>query len=368
MIDPSRGLYSFLLRPFLFLLPSEAAHRLAFFGLRVLMAVPGLRVVFRRLLLPRDPALRVRALGLDFPSPVLLAAGFDKDAVGFEALGALGFGGVEVGTLTFHPQPGNPRPRLFRLPADRALVNRMGFNNRGAMAAARSLSRPRETLTGVNIGKSKIAAETEAISDYVESARLLAPLADYLVINVSSPNTPGLRALQAAGKLEPLLAAVKAVLDEIASDRRPALLVKLAPDLSEEAIDEVADLCLRLGIDGIIATNTTIQRESLLSPASAIARAGDGGLSGAPLKRSALAVLHRLRTRVGNRLVLIACGGIESADDAWERIRAGASLVQIYTGFVYQGPLLPSRMARALLLRVREAGYQSIGEAVGSGA
>jgi len=291
---------------------------------------------------------RVRALGLDFPNPIGLAAGFDKDAIGYEALGALGFGFVEVGTLTAEPQPGNPMPRLFRLPKDRALINRMGFNNRGSAEAVARLKRPHETIVGVNIGKTKVVPEEEAIGDYVASAGRLGPFADYVVVNVSSPNTPGLRDLQATDKLRPLLGAVREALNEASPARRVPLLVKIAPDLADEDLDALADLALELGLDGIIATNTTIRRDGLRSDASEVERCGAGGLSGPPLRERSLEVLKRLRARIGDRLVLISVGGIETAEQARERIEAGATLVQIYTAFIYEGPGLPSRLAKGI--------------------
>ena len=341
-------------------LPAEGTHRVSFAMLRALAAVPGVAALLRRLLAPRDPALRVRALGRELPGPLGLAAGFDKDARGVRALLALGFGFVEVGTVTAEAQPGNPRPRLFRLPRDRALVNRLGFNNGGAEAAARRLARPgarggAEAVVGVNIGKTKRVAEAEA-------------LADYLVVNVSSPNTPGLRDLQAADKLRPLLAAVRAACDLASPLRRVPLLVKIAPDLADEDVDAVADLAIELGLDGVIATNTTIARTGLATPAAFVERLGAGGLSGAPLKARALAVLRRLRARAGGRLTLIAVGGIETADDAWERIRAGATLVQGYTGFIYGGPGWPRRLQRELAAKVRAAGLASIEQAIGADA
>jgi dihydroorotate dehydrogenase len=294
---------------------------------------------------------------LDLPSPLGLAAGFDKEAAHVDALSALGFGFVEIGTITAEPQPGNPRPRMSRLPADRALVNRMGFNNAGAQAAAARLARARDpgVVVGVNIGKTKAAAD--AAADYRESARVLAAHADYLVINVSSPNTPGLRDLQAVEQLEPVIAAVRAGV--AAADPPPArpvpLLVKIAPDLADEDVDAVADLALRTGLDGLIATNTTISREGLRSAPDAVAAAGAGGLSGAPLADRSLAVLRRLRERVGERLVLISVGGIEDGAQAAERLAAGATLVQAYSAFVYGGPLWPARAQRALARRLSHA-------------
>jgi dihydroorotate dehydrogenase len=346
----------------LFLLPAETAHRVAFAVLRVIALVAPLRALVRRLLVVDDPALRTRALGLTFPNPVGLAAGFDKDATAFAGLAALGFGSVEVGTVTPEPQPGNPRPRLFRLRRDRAIVNRMGFNSAGAAAAAGRLERrggEGGAVVGVNVGRNK--SSTDAIADFVRGARTLGPLADYVTVNVSSPNTPGLRDLQAVAELRPLLEAVRAVTD------RP-ILVKIAPDLADEDVDAVADLALELGLAGIVATNTTIARDGLTAPAEEIERIGAGGLSGAPLGPRALVVLERLHARAQGRLTLVAAGGIEDADDAWERIRAGATLVQLYTGFVYGGPLTPRRIAAGLAARARAEGFESVQAAVGGAA
>jgi len=344
-------------------LPAEGTHRVSFALLRAFTAVPGMRAFMQRMLAPRDPALRVQVFGRDVPGPLGLAAGFDKDAKGVSALLAAGFGFVEVGTVTAEPQPGNAKPRLFRLRRDRALINRLGFNNDGAAAAARRLAHRREGVVGVNIGKTKRVSEDEALSDYERSAQTLAPLADYLVVNVSSPNTPGLRNLQAVDKLRPLLVAVRRACDVASPLRRVPLLVKIAPDLADADVDAVADLALELGLEGIIATNTTIAREGLTMKLDEA-----GGLSGAPLKTRALEVLRRLRARVGNRLVLIAVGGIENGDDAWQRIRAGATLVQAYTGYIYGGPLWPRRVHRELAARVRESGLASIEEAIGTDA
>ncbi|WP_067451759.1 quinone-dependent dihydroorotate dehydrogenase [Actinomadura macra] len=341
--------------------PAETVHHLTLRALRAIQALPGAAPALRRALAPRDPALAVRALGLDFPSPLGLAAGFDKDAVAYEALGAFGFGHVEVGTVTGRAQPGNPRPRLFRLVPDRAVINRMGFNNEGSEAAAQRLRRRRPgTIVGVNIGKTKVVPEAEAAADYVASAERLAPYADYLVVNVSSPNTPGLRDLQAVEHLRPLLTAVREAADR-ASARRVPLLVKIAPDLADEDIDAVADLALDLGLDGVIAANTTIGREGLRS-APALARE-TGGLSGAPLKDRSLDVLRRLRARTGDRLVLVSVGGVETADDVWERVRAGATLVQGYTGMIYGGPLWAYRLNRGLSRRLRASAFPTISAA-----
>jgi dihydroorotate dehydrogenase len=347
-------MYRLVFRVVLRRLPAETAHRAGFALIRVAGAA-GAAGPLRRWLGPRDPVLRVRALGLEFPGPLGLAAGFDKDARATAGLGALGFGFVEVGTVTARAQPGNPRPRMFRLPADRALVNRMGFNNDGAgAAAARLRRRPRGgPVVGVNIGKTRAVPEQEAAADYAASARAVADVADYVVVNVSSPNTPGLRDLQAADRLRPVLVAVREALDAAAGSRRVPLLVKIAPDLAEPDVDAVADLAVELGLDGIIATNTTVSRDGLASSAAEVTAAGAGGLSGPPLRGPALAVLRRLRERAGDRLVLIAAGGIETPDDAWERLAAGATLVQAYTGFIYGGPLWPRRMHAGLARRLR---------------
>lgn len=356
-----RLLYWLLLRR----LPAEGTHRVSFALLRALVAVPGVGWLMDRLLAPRSPELTVRAFGRTLPGPLGLAAGFDKDAKGVRALGALGFGFVEIGTVTAEAQPGNPKPRLFRLPRDRALINRMGFNNDGAEAAAARLVHRGPGLVGANIGKTKRVAEADAIADFTASAERLAPLADYLVVNVSSPNTPGLRDLQAVDKLRPLLAAVRAACDLASPLRKVPLLVKIAPDLADADIDAVADLALALGLDGIIATNTTISRAGLTSDAAPL---GAGGLSGPPVAARALEVLRRLRARVGSRVLLIAVGGITTADDAWQRIRAGATLVQAYTGFIYGGPAWPRAIHKGLAARVRSAGLTSIEQAIGRDA
>jgi dihydroorotate dehydrogenase len=339
---------------------AETAHRLGSRTLDVVLGRRWVRRLARRALAPRDSVLRVRALGLDLPSPLGLAAGFDKDAAHVDALTALGFGFVEIGTITALPQPGNPRPRMFRLPADRALVNRMGFNNAGAQAAAARLARARDpgVVVGVNIGKTKLTED--AAADYRASARALAPHADYLVINVSSPNTPGLRDLQAVAQLEPLIAATREGLQEAATARPVPLLVKIAPDLADEDVDAIADLALRAGLDGIVATNTTILREGLRSGADAVAAAGVGGLSGAPLAARSLAILRRLRERLGPDMAIVSVGGVQSARDVAERLAAGATLVQAYTAFIYGGPLWPWRVQRELARQLRDAGSNRV--------
>jgi dihydroorotate dehydrogenase len=346
-----RFLYWLVLRR----LPAEGTHRVSFALLRAFTAIPGGRWLLDRITRVRDPALTVRALGLEFPGPLGLAAGFDKEARGVDALLALGFGFVEVGTVTAQPQPGNPKPRMFRLPRDQALINRLGFNNHGADAAARRLARRRRGVVGVNLGKTKIVPEAEAIADYVASCERLAPFADYLVVNVSSPNTPGLRDLQSVDKLRPLLVAVRAAADRVVPTRKVPLLVKIAPDLADDDVDAVADLALELGLDGIIATNTTISRANLATPAPVVAKLGAGGVSGRPLKARSLEVLRRLRARVQDRMVLVSVGGIETVEDARARLAAGATLIQAYTGFIYGGPLWPRRIHRGLAAAARSA-------------
>ncbi len=333
---------------------AERAHRLGFAAVRAGAPVVRLRSLGSS---PQDDRRRiggVRAMGIDVPGVLGLAAGFDKNAEGIDALAALGFGFIEVGTVTGDPQPGNPRPRLFRLPADRAVVNRMGFTNDGAEAVARRLarraaSRHRPVVLGVNIGKTKVVPEERAAEDYAKSARLLAPYGDYLVVNVSSPNTPGLRDLQATEKLRPILETVRREADAATGpDRRVPLLVKIAPDLTDADVLAVADLAVEVGLDGIVATNTTISRDGLRSAPEEVARAGAGGLSGPPLRSRALEVLRLLRGRVGPDLTIIAVGGIWDAEDARERLEAGATLLQAYTAVVYEGPSWPAQVQRAL--------------------
>ena len=322
---------------------AEKAHRAGF------RAVRAVRPVTSRIPRKRRP---VHAMGLEFPGPLGLAAGFDKNAEGIDALAALGFSFVEVGTVTGEPQPGTDRPRLFRLPADRAIVNRMGFNNDGAEVVAERLAKRRlkhrdgDVIVGVNIGKTKVVPEHDAdavAADYEKSTRLLAPYADYLVVNVSSPNTPGLRDLQSVERLRPLLVAVRRQADAVTTPHVP-LLVKIAPDLSDDDVLAVADLALELGLDGIVATNTTISREGLRSGPEEIARVGAGGLSGRPLRERSLEVLELLRKRVGPDLTIVSVGGISDADDARVRLDAGATLLQAYTAFVYEGAGWPARV------------------------
>jgi dihydroorotate dehydrogenase len=357
-----------VLRPLLFRLPAESAHRAGFAPLRLL---EDLLERFGGGSAAGDPVLAQDLWGLHFPVPLGLAAGFDKNAELPHVWAAVGFGFAELGTVTAQPQGGNPRPRLFRLPADRALINRLGFNNRGAAAVARALAarlrRRRPPIPiGVNLGKSRSAPLDQAVDDYLQSFRALAPLADYVAVNVSSPNTPGLRDLQSAAQLEPLLAALqKENREQAHREGRAArpLLVKVAPDLGEEELSDIAAVALRAQVAGLIATNTTIERPALKSPRHLVEEAG--GLSGAPLRDRATAVVRALRRSTRGRLAIVGVGGIFDAEDAYAKIRSGASLLQAYTGFVYEGPgfaPLLSRRLRELLLR---DGFERVRDAVG---
>ena len=337
-------MYRLLFRLVLSRLDPEFAHHLAFLVIRMLPAI-GLGALIRRATRP-DPRLSVTTLGLTFPSPFGVAAGFDKDARGIRGLGQLGFGHVEVGTITALAQPGNPKPRLFRLIPDRAVINRMGFNNHGAAAAvprlSREASRSIRPIIGVNIGKSRVVGVDDAIADYLDSTRLLAPHADYLVVNVSSPNTPGLRGLQELDKLAPLLEAVRGAAGGV------PVLVKIAPDLSDEEVRKIAELVVRLQLDGIVATNTTLSREGLSTDPAVIGAAGAGGLSGPPVAARALDVLRLLRASVPPELCVISVGGVESGADVAARLAAGATLVQGYTAFLYRGPFWAASINKEL--------------------
>lgn len=348
------------LRKAFFLVPPERIHTLVFAALRGATTPAPLRGRLADRLAPRDPVLASTVFGVRFPGPLGLAAGFDKDGLGVHTWGALGFGYAEMGTVTAQAQPGNPAPRMFRLPADRALLNRMGFNNHGSGALAVQLMRHTSDVPiGVNIGKTKVTPPELAAADYAESARLLGPLAAYLVVNVSSPNTPGLRDLQSVESLRPILTAVLA-------ETSTPVLVKIAPDLDDRDIDEIADLAVELGLAGVVAANTTISRAGLATPN--VDALGPGGVSGAPVARRAAEVLRRLYARVGDKLVLISVGGIETADDAWERIISGASLVQGYTGFVYGGGMWAKTIHDGIARRLHDGGFACLADAVGSAA
>lgn len=326
--------YRFVFKNVFAKMDPESAHHLVMFAIRVAGAVGVTRLARLK------PTGRgaVQAFGLHFDAPFGLAAGFDKNAVAIKALGDLGFSHVEIGTVTAIAQSGNDKPRLFRLIEDRALINRMGFNNQGAEVVAKRLASLRAKhgsrlpIIGVNIGKSRVVEVENAVEDYRTSARLLSPYADYVAVNVSSPNTPGLRTLQSVESLRPILQAVQG---EAAG--KP-ILVKIAPDLIDEDVIAVADLAIELGLAGVIATNTTISRENLKTDAAKVAEIGAGGLSGAPLKKRSLEVLQILAKRLAGRVAIISVGGIETGAEAQERLDAGATLVQGYSGFVYGGP------------------------------
>lgn len=346
---------------------AERARALASIALRAVASIPPLRALLRRFLVPDDPRLAVQALGHMFRSPLGAAAGVDKDAHWFRELGLLGFGSVEVGTVTAGCQEGNlAKPRVVRLIPERGLLNAMGFPNPGARIVSDRLRRhAHEGVVGVNIGKSKDVPLGSAGEDYRASVRELAPEADYLVVNISSPNTPGLRDMQAVDLLEPLIADVRSQLAAI--DSQVPILIKVGPDLSDEGLDAIAQVSLDLALDGIIAVNTTVDRAGITLSNDVAATVEGGGVSGAPLKSRALEVLARLYAHIGDRLVLISVGGIETPEDALERILAGATLVQGYTGFVYEGPGWPARMNRGLARLVSERGASSIQELVGRG-
>ena len=322
---------------------AERAHHVGATVIRAIGACRPLRAAARAVCRPA-PALETRALGRVFPSPFGLAAGFDKNAELTDGLAALGFGHIEIGTVTPVAQPGNPKPRMFRLPADRGLINRMGFNNEGVEHARAGLEarRTRSALVGVNIGKNKATPDDEAVHDYVAAAETLRDYADYLVVNVSSPNTPGLRGLQELDALEPILRATQEAAGDV------PLLVKIAPDLEDDAIRRIGELAVRIGLDGIVATNTTIARAPLETSARIVEAYGAGGLSGRPLRERSLEVLRVLRAAVPDDLCIISVGGVTDEHDVAARLEAGATLVQGYTAFLYEGPLWAASINRGL--------------------
>ena len=374
-----RTAYRALIRPVLFSQDSEAVHDRVLRALewagRHPWASGALGSLFSATPLP------VRLFGLDFPNPVGLAAGMDKKARAVPVWAALGFGFSELGGVTWLPQPGNDAPRMFRAPAAEALVNRMGFNNPGAVAMAqtlaswRALGRWPQHPVGVNLGKSKLTPLADAAQDYAQSFKTLWPLADFFVVNVSSPNTPNLRQLQDKAALDEIFSALREVSASLSSapaapgstpSRPKPLLVKVAPDLGWEALDEIVELVARRGIDGIVATNTTITRPDTTDETSKKVFGETGGLSGKPLRARSTEVVRHLYRQSGGKIPVIGVGGIFSADDAWEKIVAGASLVQIYTGFVYEGPGLTRDIVEGLRQKLAERGFKSIAEAVGS--
>ncbi len=355
--------YRSLVRPILFRLPPETAHEFALHSLSLLPA---------KLLARRKSTLNpITRFGLSFPNPVGLAAGFDKNGIALQPLAALGFGFIEAGTVTYHPQPGNARPRLFRLSADQALINRAGFNNDGAAAFARRVEQQRpDCVLGVSIGKSKITPLEKATEDYLASFEIVYKVADYIAVNVSSPNTPQLRELQQSEQLASLLSALQArrlTLQERYQKQVP-LLVKLSPDLERRDLEMIVDVIERLHIDGIIATNTTVSRDNLRTDAKRVAACGDGGLSGKPLSQRSTRMIAELYELTRGRVPLIGVGGIFDADDAWEKISAGASLVQLYTGFIYQGPNIAQQINEGLAKILAREGFKSLDAAVGCGA
>lgn len=363
-------LYRSLLRRLLFRLPPETAHEIA---LHTLAQAPRLTKLFVGNRDDMIPFGRLERFGLSFSNPVGLAAGFDKDGIALPGLAALGFGFIEAGTVTFHPQPGNERPRLFRLPADKALINRAGFNNKGAARFAQRVAattkRPREYVLGVSIGKSKVAGTNEAIEDYLKSFTIVFPVADYVAVNVSSPNTPGLRDLQQADQLEALLLALQKRNQTLAEENQGfkavPLLVKISPDVSAAELEQIAIVARKASIAGIIATNTTIRREGLESSVAEIEACGEGGLSGLPLRVRSNRMIASLYRLTAGEIPLIGVGGIFTAQDAWEKICAGASLVQLYTGFIYQGPGIVAEINKGLLEILDREGFRSLDEAVG---
>ncbi|WP_425147697.1 quinone-dependent dihydroorotate dehydrogenase [Deinococcus sp.] len=353
-------MYARFARPLLFRLEAERAHHLALGGAALAGRLPGLTALIAGQLARPDPSLMQTLWGQRLSSPLGLAAGLDKNAEAVPVFTALGFGFVEVGTVTPRPQPGNPQPRLFRLPEDAALINRMGFNNAGADHMARALHGGRHAPVWVNLGKNKQTPNEQAAEDYLQSVRLLAAYADGFVINVSSPNTPGLRSLQAADELAEL---VGAVLSEVRA-RRPALpvLVKLSPDMQEADFAASVDAAAAAGVSGLIVSNTTLSREGLRG----VRRAEAGGLSGRPLEARSTALIAQSYRLTAGKLPIVGVGGVSSAQDAYRKIRVGASLVELYTALIYAGPTLPARINAGLAGLLRRDGLTQVGEAVGA--
>lgn len=359
-------LYRSLLRPLLFRLPAETAHELALHSLSI-------APTFSRRLISegysKSPFGKLRRFGLTFSNPVGLAAGFDKDGIALEALSALGFGFIEAGTLTCRPQPGNERPRLFRLPMDQALINRAGFNNHGATAFAKRVAGHKPAcVLGVSIGKNRDVPLDKAVEDYLKSFEIVYPVADYIAVNVSSPNTPGLRELQEASHLRELLTALGDRNQKLADKEGHQLLpvlVKLSPDLTDAELEKVVMVAQEAGVAGLIATNTTTDRSGLKTDPAKVKTLGQGGLSGAPLRSRATHVVARLHNLLGGSIPIIGVGGIFNANDAWQMISAGASLIQIYTGFIYEGPGIIRDINEGLRKIMSREGFVSFDEAVG---
>jgi dihydroorotate dehydrogenase len=340
-------MYRLFIRPLLFLVDPETVHHFTFNFLKICCAIPGVRRLLFALYGRQHPGLERNLFGIRFTNPIGLAAGFDKDARLIDELSSLGFGFIEIGTVTPKPQHGNDRPRLFRLPADQALINRMGFNNKGATHAAERLKERRPgIIVGGNIGKNKATANEDAIKDYESCFETLYPYVDYFVVNVSSPNTPGLRDLQEKEPLKKLLLAIK-MLSNSKPKSKPVLL-KIAPDLTLTQLDDIVDILKESGTDGVIATNTTISRQGLATPQELVARIGAGGLSGKPVRERSTEVIAYLRAKLGPGYPIIGVGGIMKPEDAVEKLKAGADLVQVYTGFIYEGPSFVKRALREI--------------------
>lgn len=341
-------MYKFLIRPLLFLFPAETVHHFVMNSLQLAGSIPGILALLKSIYRVKNPSLSRKVAGITFPNPVGLAAGFDKDALAFEELSALGFGFIEIGTVTPKPQPGNPQPRLFRLPADQALINRMGFNNRGAREAAlRIRSVKHNVIIGGNIGKNKVTPNEEAVQDYLICFRELFDVVDYFVVNISSPNTPGLRELQDKG---PLIDLLQSVMNEnrLKPNPKPVFL-KIAPDLTESQVDDIIEITLKTQLAGLIISNTTIDRQNLKTTAKELEEIGAGGLSGRPVFEKSNALLRYVASKSNKQFAIIASGGIFSPADALEKLRLGADLVQIYTGFIYEGPSLIKSINKAIL-------------------
>lgn len=341
------------LRPLLFQLAPSTAHKLGMAALAMPEHLGIVRELMTERMAVRSPKLTVEAMGLRFANPIGIAGGFDKEGKRGRALAALGFGFIELGTVTATAQGENPQPNLFRLPADKALINRLGFPNKGARALAQRVSRARPNVpVGISIGKSRPVSVEDldaVIADYLISFRAVAPVADFIVVNISSPNTANLRAIQRAEPAERLLGALVAERADRPETARPLpILLKVAPDMDQETFDALLDVVLRTGLDGLVATNTTISREGLLTPADRVAEMGAGGLSGPPLRQRSLAMVARARARLGPSPTLIGVGGISTADDVRAMQDAGANLVQLYTSFIYEGPSLIARLCREL--------------------
>jgi dihydroorotate dehydrogenase len=340
-------MYRFFIRPLLFLVDPEVIHHFTFNFLKVCCAIPGVRSVLAAIYSKKHPELERTLFGIRFSNPVGLAAGLDKDAKLIDELSALGFGFIEIGTVTPKAQPGNDKPRLFRLPADQGLINRMGFNNKGAAHAAEQLKRRRPgVVIGGNIGKNKVTPNDDAILDYESCFETLYPYVDYFVVNVSSPNTPGLRDLQEKEPLKKLLLAIK-----MQSNSKPEpkpVLLKIAPDLTLTQLDDIVDILRESGTDGVIATNTTISREGLATSKQVVDKIGAGGLSGKPVRERSTEVIAYLRAKLGPGYPIIGVGGIMRPEDAVEKLKAGADLVQVYTGFVYEGPGFVKRILKEI--------------------